>query len=387
MLGTTAVLLFLEATVRLTLPQDHLLRGEFITRVVSPAGLKSPYVPDPLLGYRLFPGVEYETRTTEFSVRITANGYGFRESPPKNESTGDKPIVVSTGDSFFFGHGVEEKDRALDILAALHPELDWMNLSLPGTGTDQHLFFWRHHGKPSRPSLVIEWVFPNDLADNLLDHHYFPKPGFRMGPDGKLLEYPAAGSKREKPALFNVTDRILTSHSHLYALLRNRVKLLQMTRNPEANRNNSLLFAYSPVKQTSYVRDAITLLKAVLSQYAREVRESGAGFAVVVIPHLWELEMPGSSFWNDWRKLAGELGMDSSDFDLDAFRHEIIRWGETENVPVFSLQPYFRQAVAEGIRPYYPVDGHWTVEGNRTAAEAFATDFMPHLQPMIAAAP
>ncbi len=380
-LALLATAIVLELLVRFFYPQYAVLSVDTEIRMIDPADTESPYRGDPELGLVLKPNVRFRNSAPEFSIDVQTNSLGFRAPEFDRLTASGKPRVVITGDSFPWGHGVEEKDRAVDMIAGKLPEATWLNLSVPGTGTDQHLLNFFKNGVGLAPSVVVEFVYPNDVIDNLRGERRFPKTRFELGPDGALKMIPPLPDAQpvSKPLL--EVDRYFRNRSHLYALLKGRWMSFRMARGNAGGHSEDVLGIFRKERDPSIQR-AMALLKALLSEYAREVRATGARFAVVVAPHKWELGTRGRFVKDDWGTTVKIMGLREPEFDLESFHREMMEWARAEAVPALGLLPYLKAAETGetgGTRVYYPRDGHWTPAGNRIVADLFISQLWPSL--------
>ncbi len=376
-ISTALTLLALEGVFRIAAPQDAVLWVDSTIDMIEPAGADTPYRGDPDLGLTLKPSVRYRNEAPEFSILVESNSLGYRwpEFPAALEYAGT-PAVVVTGDSFAWGHGVEAPESVPALLAKAKTEFAWFNLAVPGTGTDQHLLHYRKQGKALKPAVVVEFVYPNDLIDNLRSFRYFPKPRFDLAPDGtlNLVPAPIGAPPPSNPAL--PVDRFLRNRSHLYAFLKGRLMAFKAGSGEVAGRTEDVIGFYRR-ERTPEMENSLKLLKAILSQYVREVRADGAEFALVIVPHKWEMNTSGRYIKDDWATTVKLLGLNLELFDLDAFSRELSAWAASENVPCLDLLPLLRPLETGATRVYFPRDGHWTREGNRLVAELFLNQLWP----------
>jgi hypothetical protein len=105
------------------------------------------------------------------------------------ERTPGKPRVLLLGDSFVFGHGVEEDETVAAQLERFLPGCEVVNLGVTGYSTDQELLLLRERGLAYRPDVVILLVCANDLLDNGKDTAWglYAKPRFLLDGDRLLL--------------------------------------------------------------------------------------------------------------------------------------------------------------------------------------------------------
>lgn len=136
---------------------------------------------DPVLGWRMIPGV---TRTGPMwggTLPTTLNSSGWRDEEfgPRNPG---RTRLVALGDSFTFGFGVDFGARYTEQLEALCPGLEVCNLGMNAIGPDQEELILEHHGLALEPDLVLCQVYEdNDFTDvACTTNGYWPKPWFRL---------------------------------------------------------------------------------------------------------------------------------------------------------------------------------------------------------------
>src|SRR4029453_9158773 len=146
-------------------------------------------LPDPLLGWRLRPGVHIRTtRPGSYDATVTTNGDGLRGAgaPPVAHRAGVTRIAVF-GCSQTFGSGVEDDETfSARLEQTLGPGVEVLNFGVPGYGTDQMLLRWERDGVRYAPDIVVLAFAYYHLNRNVLGFRFFAKPHFMLGPDGTL---------------------------------------------------------------------------------------------------------------------------------------------------------------------------------------------------------
>jgi len=126
--------------------------------------------PDPDVGRVLVPG---RTRRFTDGRRIQTNRYGMRDRDyalPKPKNT---RRVVLLGDSFIFGLGLDESDRACVFLEpwlkerALAPglQIECLQLGVSSWNIKSEATYLRRQVSLLQPDAVVHLVLPNDLGD------------------------------------------------------------------------------------------------------------------------------------------------------------------------------------------------------------------------------
>ena len=129
-----------------------LLIGEIALRITGyvpryAGGFKSFHIPDPEFGFRGKPNFEARFSKVEFDVWVKHNASGFRvhENQPSSSAKTDLYVL---GDSFTWGHGVDQGEVFTDLLQKRFPVIHVHNHGRSGTGTVIHYHIFNEHVKP-----------------------------------------------------------------------------------------------------------------------------------------------------------------------------------------------------------------------------------------------
>jgi hypothetical protein len=120
-------------------------------------------------------------------------------------------------------------------------------------------------------------------------------------------------------------------------------------------------------RPSDLVAEAWSATDALVGMMALECRARGVRFLVAVLPAAEQFEPAAAD-----RYRAGLPGVSADDLDFMLPERRLKGILEARGVPFVSLGDAF---VTRGLsleRLYFPVDGHWTVEGNRVAGEVIA---------------
>lgn len=316
----------------------RLFRPEF---VAGPDPIGNPFWRhDPELGWSHIAGAEGTFSRPEFTHHVRINGAGWRD----RERALDKPSglfrIVVLGDSYTWGHGVEDEEIFTRLLEGRLPGVEVLNLGLSASATDQQLLILRKHGLAYHPDLVLVMVSRNDFAGNLetMEGSY-PKPVFRLEEGGALR-------------LTNVPVPRVPWLSRVHYRLRRRLGLLNLIESVLQGRSEG----GGPAARGRPPTDPYDVICALLGEMRRETEAAGASFAVALAPssaHTYLDPIP----------------------PLEAKRFQVIRdFGARESVPVLDLVPAFREAARAGGRTdlHYPLDKHWNAAGHEVAARELA---------------
>lgn len=107
------------------------------------------------------------------AVNHDANQYGYRGTPRAREPASGRTRIAALGDSYTFGVGVTA-DEALPaaLEAALEAEdhsVEVLNFGVPGLDLDEVTDQYRRFARQWRPSVVVYFLFENDLDQGLCE--------------------------------------------------------------------------------------------------------------------------------------------------------------------------------------------------------------------------
>ena len=159
-----------------------LATGELALRAFTPAvkgedTLRRYIHFDAGLGWRGIPLARGSYSTRHFTMQVEQNAGGFRGSREAGPSTEPVPgRVVVVGDSYGWGFGVEEAEMFTSRLGIMRPELEMINMAVPGYGPDQELLLLRESGFALQPEVVVvQFSLLNDVFSILHPQAYlFP---------------------------------------------------------------------------------------------------------------------------------------------------------------------------------------------------------------------
>jgi lysophospholipase L1-like esterase len=295
---------------------------------------------DPVLGWSLEPGAKGRFTgprpyPIEFDTTIEINSLGLRGPEIGPRAPGELRILF-LGDSFVAGFEVEQAETFTALFETrlarrLGAPVRVINGAVRGYGTDQSYLWFRERGRALGADVVVAVFSANDFEDNLTLHRArrpFGKPAFGLRPNG-ALELVGTPVPRYEPCSSWVLDgayrptRVdgafargacslqtrLADRSALFTLvatslgrLPGLVGLLNRLSHPAgetAAAQASLVpwplaslhaelgsFASAPAGASRAEREG-RLTTALLQALAREVRASGAGFLLLMIPQHW----------------------------------------------------------------------------------------------------
>ena len=208
-----------------------MLGDSFRADVVTDLPMNACVTVDPELGWRNRADLRAEATgpTLQFPVfryQVTMNSRGLRDSEhPLEKPEGVKRIVV-LGDSFAWGWGVDDGFSFPDVLEKrLGPQVEVINLGVPGYSTDQELLWFEREGKLYEPDLVILCLLMNDIEGNGMT--------FRDNMGKPRLGATEGGFDFENLPVTNGPEPEAFADDGPFARLRRRFALLQLFSNQE----------------------------------------------------------------------------------------------------------------------------------------------------------
>ncbi len=177
------LLVVLPACVTVLLLLLGLYAIEHILRARNPGYLREISTDDINFMHTYSPVYGWEMEQVSDPGKIHINDKGYRGKEYDYEKTLGATRVVILGDSVAFGYKTDESDVFAPVLDTMHKNLEVINLSVQGYGTDQELIKLEREGLQFNPDIVIlVCALENDALDNssakfVFDNEH-PKPYF-----------------------------------------------------------------------------------------------------------------------------------------------------------------------------------------------------------------
>ena len=287
---------------------------------------------DDLLGWSLEPHAKGRYKgprpyPIEFDTAIEINALGLRGPELAPRAPGELRILF-LGDSFVAGFEVEQQETFTALLEGrlvgrLGSPVRVVNAAVRGYGTDQSYLWFRERGRALGADLVVALFSANDFDDNVTLHRArrpFGKPAFALLPNGALELVGVPVPRYEACSAWRLGEgyrptRVdgplargacqlqlrLADHSALFTFVATSLGRLpgvarllnRFAQSGGAAVQASLvpwlgvgLGAPAAAEGTTQLSGPLTT--ALLQALAREVRASGAGFLLLMIPRHWE---------------------------------------------------------------------------------------------------
>lgn len=378
--GLFGGLMILELAVRLIPPNASLFTDYGDTYVCSST-----------VGWLGRPDYQGRIEREEYSHPIRFNSMGMYDTNHSLKKDDGVFRILWVGDSFAQTLQVDEPQTAHQQLEDLLNEhlggsghsFEIINTGVIGWSTGQELLYYREQGKLYQPDLVLLLFFMgNDVNDNLPGHALTVdgfncfSPYFPVCDNGSLDPEPWYYIPGLDPAWGSCSSaqKWLTSglswvQQNSYLFARIEPLLLSLKTRRTYGQDFGLPFAalYLP-EESEEVRYGWQVADGLLAQFNKEVKADGADFVVAMIgPRevIWISQLTETQLQSFYQSDPAFI-----EAEINRPNERLATFLQNQNIPVLDLQqPMIDYIAATGADLYLPIDRHWTVEGNRVAAE------------------
>jgi hypothetical protein len=278
-------------------------------------------------------------RGIDFGTMASVNHQGYRGREHSRTRTPGRTRVVMVGDSIGYGAGVEDGETFSALLDSAERQLEVVNLSVGGYGTDQELIALEERGLSYAPEVVVlNFCLFSDFVDNSLPSALFdarqPKPYFTW--DGRTLTRHDAHVQLGAPRKL---AQWMADESHLFNRLVGALGLAKPPRQPGVwmDRKAAVMSNLPP---------AVELTFAMIRRLNEVSRAAGARFVVAIHPD--ELAYKHRS--RALQKFCGARALDG--------------------IPILELGQRYRERGLAFDQIALDEPGHLTLLGHRVAAES-----------------
>ena len=254
-------------------------------------------VQDPDLGWCV--GPDGEAMHDDGSEMYRSNAQGVR-APPERLYAPDPPPgrvrLVTVGDSFTHCDDVAGADSWQVALEAARPDLEVVNLGVPGYGTDQACLRWQRDGPRFRSQLVILGIWPENVCRNLnlIRYYLVPTEGFSVKPrlvaEGdalRVVNSPVMDTDELVATLTEPEAHPILADERWYDPADSSPSPLQALRTVRVAQSLLALYERKQARDRLYSGEdpaGIETTVAIARQFAREVRAAGATPLILLIP-------------------------------------------------------------------------------------------------------
>ncbi len=369
-----------ELAVREISPQSDLRKRDLFFRY------------EPFLGAEGIPNKRGIFANSSFKTTLIHNSRGFRDGEHGFAREDDRTRIVTVGDSFTWGHGVENDEIFMKVLEREVDGVEAINLGAPAGDPPGELKVYMKHGlRYEHDVLVIGFYMGNDLVTRVpRPEHTPPRWGFDENGEFVLIgkqvsEEEVARLRRESEERWarkwekqqgKRFGNFIRQHLHTWTLIENardyggeiwKGSVLRARidgwRGRETKSRAFPLLRLCEEEDPEDIQYAWKLLGATFAKFQEFAAEAGARVLVVVIPDLYQ------TWPSYYETTARRYGYDPDAYDLEKPNRRLAALCAELELECLDLLPRMR---GRGEDFYYRRDRHWNAEGHRVAGEALA---------------
>jgi lysophospholipase L1-like esterase len=378
--GTCAGFLLAEVIVRYCVPSyRNILRlNQFLE---SERGKFTRY--DRLLGWHGKENAENDFEWVDTRHHVVQNRFGYRGSEYEYQRTQKRRISV-LGDSFVWGFGVEDRDIFTSIMEQRsNGSIEVINMGVSGYGNDQEYLLWHEKGYLWKPDdVIVVIMIDSDLQDNIFPMRYgYPKPVFQIDEKGNLVLTNFPVPLRSKPwqdptKKYNIdqggwVDRILR-HSSVANIFINAASSNPSIRRyleshsviPPRTVGWKLRFPFYSTPSDQQTEKAWTIMFKLIDMIHADVTKNRARLFITIAPSIIQVY---PELWDQFR--LDPAIPDGIRLDPEFPNKRITTWCQERNIPVIDLLPGLKKAGESNPYLYFPLNRHWTRDGQEVVAD------------------
>ena len=384
-IGTLLICLsMLEIAVRILSPQSDLRRRDLLFRY------------EPFVGFEGIPDKKGIFANTSFKTTTTHNNEGFRDYNHDKKNTHNKFRIITLGDSFTWGHGVENDEIYMKVLEKHDAIIETINMGGSSGDPPTALKVYMSRGLHYEHNVVLHGFFiGNDIVA------YYPKDddsppqwGFDSKGNFKLIGKMKSPEevdaiRKEIEERYSPTKRRNLRSSIHYWFTRH-FQLCTFVENYRDYYSNILkgsvlytkilkLFGienycaygflnYCMEKDPDDVEYGWKLLTATLETMKGYANRAGAKLYIVIIPHIVQTSQ------SIYESAVRKYGHEPSTYDLIKPNRKLANICKKLKIDYLDLLPVTKEETSKGKVLYYIRDTHWNAEGHKIAAREIYKD-------------
>ncbi len=342
------------------------------------------------LGWTGTPNFKGVIEDPNFQQEITLNSLGMHDTEHSLEKPPNTSRILLLGDSFIQAVQVSEAETAHQILEnylntqqeADYPTIEVLSSGVINWGTNQQLLYYREQGHLFQPDLVLlVFYIGNDFSDNLPGNAittngfncyapYFSTCNNTLNPES-LSYAPGISHLQNNCSALRRTWINSIGQLFQYSRLYQQLEPLIVATYPRQQFGDKLPSAFSALyfpSSEAELEQAWQITQATLAQLKQEVEADGRQFAVVLISPDITVKLGALSPAEQTAVLKDDPIL--AEAQADRPNQRMATFLNSQNIPFVDLAPAMIEYLATNpTLLYIPGDGHWTVEGNRVAAE------------------
>jgi len=362
------------------------LRLFWLKRLTLDAGIEDPH-----FHHRLKPSETYHYYSSEFDVHIRTNRFGLRGPDPVLPKPPGLFRILMLGDSFTFGFPVQDQETFSYLiergLQAHGYPVEVVNGGISGYSPVLEYIALRDEFIQFDPDLVILWYDRGDLQDDALYER-----NLLYDPHGNILrcdphyvngqfdwwdwcQAHSAIAKYLQTRIIRTVQKmqLLGVGGYLRVILhgeRAKVAIARLKTEQQAS-DLPMYDRFLMIRETT-TPALLERYWPISGRYVLMIRDLLAQRGIPFILGTYPYGVTaGATQWAEGRVYWGFER--SRLYDSSAVRTVVMRFAQTEGIPLIRTAPSFR-AAAQSEKLYYNWDGHMTAAGHRVLAEHVLQD-------------
>ncbi len=379
-IGTLLICLsILEIAVRMISPQSDLRKRNLFFQY------------EPFIGVEGIPNKKGIYATRSFNVTVTLNNEGFRDYDHDKANTQNKFRIVTLGDSFTWGHGVNNDQIYMKVLERINPNIETINMGGSGGDPPTSLKGYMYRGINYEHNVVLlGFYIGNDIVA------YYPKdedspPQWGFDSEGRFALIGRMKSQEEVDEIRSESEekysptkkRDFSSRIHYWfirhfqfctfidnyrdycsnvlkgsALYTKMLKYLG-----KENKGAYGFLNYCRETDPEDIEYGWKLLTETLKAMKNYAEQASAKLYVVIIPHDVQTSQ------KRYERTSRKYGYNPLEFDLEKPNRKLSALCNNLNIDYIDLLPVMKKEISQGNQFYFVRDGHWNANGHSFAAK------------------
>lgn len=327
----------------------------------------TPFVQfSPIFGWEHIPNKSgYWTEELEEPVFVRINSKKLRDREFSYSKKDGVFRILMIGDSFTEAFQVPLKNTVAKVLESLlntrqkDRRFEVISTGVGGYGAGQEFLYLKHEGFKYNPDLVMVNFFANDVCESVTLYGG-RRPTFSIK-DGKLKFHPP---HPPPPKIVRIIKRTILTNSYLLFWVKERIKQLLLDMSGASLDGNDYVIVAGFREVGVDFPVALEITKLLESEIAGFSSIMKAKFMIFMVPSPYQLfeYFPD----NMKRNVSKEVAEAKND---DLIFNEMTSYFEKRDILYINPLEEFKAHAAQQELLYLGLPGHWTIEGNRLAAE------------------
>lgn len=366
----TNIALFLFTTVVLLVIIEIYLRAFPLIHMYD--FMSNTYELDEEIGYKHRPNLDYTVHNPEFSYRLKTNSYGFRDIEYSQGDVENSFVILSLGDSFAFGYGVEENESFPSIienrLNADGIKSVVINTAVPGYGAIQESRTAKRYAPIFKPGMMILNVF---VGNDIDDDYEFTQNSRWVLREGRVERSGAAervATEEEKMSLIqkiNAASNKLYIVKHIKYFLAKNPLVYQAFNKIIGSRNLDIRYEQFAGNYSQKTDEAWSIMLRQLGELKKYADSINSSLVIVLFPSKPQIDMKVRE------EVALINNMELEDMDFRKPNKILKRFADSNGIYIIETAD---KLASDAAKYHFKIDGHLNKEGNGFVAQILYND-------------